>query len=204
MAGKLKPTGKKARAGVPTRAEKKVVNSKRHREVQLQVFEERRGKYNELLPAKVDFPADHVTDELTEFVCTMAMMGISLKRMCEVPGMPSRTQVTRWLIDNEIFEAKYARAKEVSAETMLDEVLEIADDGTNDYMEDSYMTGKTPGYQFNGEHIQRSKLRVETRLQLMGLLRPKKYGKKVEMEVSQKPSPILGVMHVASEVVESQ
>lgn len=173
-------------------------------EVQREEFAKRNDKYAEILPERADFPADHQTPELLEFVCTMAMMGVSLNRMCQVPGMPSSTQVTRWLVDNADFEQKYARAKEVSAETMLDEILDIADNTEDDYTPDNYMRGNTPGYQVNTEHIQRSKLRVETRFQLMSLLKPKKYGRKVDMTTNGKdlPSQILGVLNVNSEVVD--
>jgi hypothetical protein len=68
----------------------------------------------------------------------------------------------------------------VQADTMMDEVLEIADDGTNDFMT---ITKGDVSYEVeNKEWTSRSKLRVESRLKLMALLAPKKYGSKVAVD----------------------
>ena len=56
---------------------------------------------------------------------------------------------------------------------MVDELLEIADDCTNDYME---RNGKLV---FDGEHISRSRLRVDTRKWLLSKALPKLYGDKL-------------------------
>lgn len=70
----------------------------------------------------------------------------------------------------------YARAKEQQQELQEDELLDIADDGTNDtYVDDE---GKV---RVDHDHIQRSKLRIETRKWLMAKLKPKKYGDKVDV-----------------------
>jgi hypothetical protein len=46
--------------------------------------------------------------------------------------------------------------------------------------------GKPIGWQLNGEHLQRSRLRVDTRKWIASKLKPKKYGDKVEHEHSGK------------------
>ena len=67
-----------------------------------------------------------------------------------------------------------------SADTLFDEMLDIADDARNDWME---RNGKDDaGWEANGEHIQRSKLRLEARKWMAGKLRPKKYGDKITQE----------------------
>lgn len=76
------------------------------------------------------------------------------------------------------FLKQYARAKEESADAMAEEMLDIADDGTNDWMARSEQRGG--GYELNGEHIQRSRVRIDTRKWLASKLKPKKYGEKVE------------------------
>jgi hypothetical protein len=65
---------------------------------------------------------------------------------------------------------------------MSEEVLDIADDGTNDYVERLGKDGEPAGYQINGEAIQRSRLRVDTRKWLMAKFKPKKYGEKIVQE----------------------
>lgn len=77
---------------------------------------------------------------------------------------------------------------------MAEEILDIADDATNDWMADNYDEGKTPGYELNGENIQRSKLRVDTRKWLMAKMKPKRYGDKLDVTTDGKalPAPIYG------------
>jgi hypothetical protein len=61
--------------------------------------------------------------------------------------------------------AHIARAREVGYDAIAEECLNIADDASNDWME---RTGeKGAGWMLNGEHVQRSKLRIETRLKLL-------------------------------------
>jgi hypothetical protein len=66
---------------------------------------------------------------------------------------------------------------------MEDELLEIADDGRNDWGEKRNDKGEVTGWTVNGEHIQRSRARIDTRKWLMGKCVPKKYGDKVEQAV---------------------
>jgi hypothetical protein len=63
--------------------------------------------------------------------------------------------------------AHIARAREVGYDAIAEECLQIADDGTNDWMEKLDKDGVPIGWQLNGEHVQRSKVRIETRLKLL-------------------------------------
>lgn len=67
---------------------------------------------------------------------------------------------------------------------MAEEILDIADDGTNDWMEKKDDEDNCIGWRENGEAVQRSKLRVDTRKWLMSKLAPKKYGEKQEIKHS--------------------
>src|SRR5690606_7651806 len=75
-----------------------------------------------------------------------------------------------------------ARAREAGEDWLAAECLEIADDSRNDFMQRLAEDGDERAGQFNGEHVQRSKLRIETRLKLLAKWNPKKYGDKVSME----------------------
>lgn len=74
-------------------------------------------------------------------------------------------------------ERRYARAKETAMEALADEIMEISDNASNDWMERN--SADSPGWIANGEAVQRSRLRVDTRKWLMAKLAPKKYGDKV-------------------------
>ncbi|WP_315823022.1 hypothetical protein [Paraflavitalea speifideaquila] len=93
--------------------------------------------------------------------------------------MPAVSTVLKWLRENrEDFSAQYARAKEEQADFMIEEMIEIADDGTNDLM--TIEKGDISYEVENKEVTNRSKLRVETRKWIASKLKPKKYGEKLE------------------------
>ena len=60
----------------------------------------------------------------------------------------------------------------LQAEHWAEEIIEIADDSKNDFVEKEGHTA------LNSENINRSRLRVDTRKWLMARLAPKKYGDK--------------------------
>lgn len=98
--------------------------------------------------------------------------------------LPSETTFFKWKREDEKLAQDYTRAKEDQADLIGEEMLDISDDSTNDYMERKNQDGETVGVQLNAEHVQRSKLRIETRKWLMGKLRPKKYGEFTRNEIS--------------------
>ena len=85
--------------------------------------------------------------------------------------------------DREGFAAQYARAREVQFLAIADELLEIADDGSNDWMQRT-SKDKSGGWELNGEHIQRSRVRIDTRKWILSKMLPKVYGDKAEVAVT--------------------
>ncbi len=82
--------------------------------------------------------------------------------------MPAMSTVMLWVAkDREGFSERYAKAFEARAWYHAEELLDIADDGINDWMERHDKDGEVIGYQVNGEAIQRSRLRVDTRKWVM-------------------------------------
>lgn len=102
----------------------------------------------------------------------------------EYGGAPSYSTVMLWMVEEPELSEKYARAKEAQADFMADELIEIADDGSNDYMESN--SPDNPGYKLNGEHVTRSRLRVDARKWVASKLKPKKYGDKLTQELTGK------------------
>lgn len=92
--------------------------------------------------------------------------------------MPLERTVRRWYTEHPEFASAYARAKEAGIDALVDETLDIADDGSNDWLQ----TEKGP--QLDGEHVQRSKIRIETRRWLAERMAPKKYGLRTATEIS--------------------
>ncbi len=119
------------------------------------------------------------TQEIADKICGELAEGRSLRSVCIPDDMPAVRTVFYWLRKYPEFLQQYARAKDESADALADEMLDIADDGSNDWME----TNKPgcEGWVENGEAMQRSRLRVDTRKWIASKLKPKKYGDKVDM-----------------------
>ncbi len=117
-------------------------------------------------------------------ICERLVEGESLRTICKDDDMPNKSTVFRWIDSNPEFRDQYARAREFQADTMADEMQDIADDGSNDWMEKHDHEGNAIGWQLNGEHVQRSKLRIDIRKWNASKLKPKKYGDKITNEVT--------------------
>lgn len=121
------------------------------------------------------------TQEKADAICERLADGESLRSICDDDDMPNKSTVFRWLAAHEAFRDQYARARETQADTMADEILDIADDGHNDWMMKRY--GDDERWVENGEVLRRSQLRIEARKWLAAKMLPKKYGDKSQMEV---------------------
>lgn len=123
------------------------------------------------------------TQGVADAICERLSAGESLNAICKTPGMPPESTVRGWAMDNvDGFAAKYARARSIGLDVIAEEIIAISDDGTNDYVETA--DPDNPGYAFNGEHVQRSKLRVDARKWFLSKLKPEKYGDRSALEVS--------------------
>lgn len=139
-------------------------------------------------------PTDY-TPEKADEICALLAEGISLRTICLDDDMPSKSTVFRWLRLHSEFSDQYARAKEESADALTEEMIDIADDGTNDWMERLNAEGQSLGWQVNGEHIQRSKVRIDTRKWVASKLKPKKYGEASQVKVVGDPDqPLHGMV----------
>lgn len=121
------------------------------------------------------------TQQIADTICERISDGESLRAICREDAMPNKATVFRWLAANPLFSDQYARAREAQADTLADELTDIADDARNDWMERLGEDGQPLGWRENGEAIQRSRLRVDTRKWIASKLKPKKYGERLEL-----------------------
>ena len=80
-----------------------------------------------------------------------------------------------------MFQGSFVRARHNQMHTWADECVSISDDGTTDYI---IKKGRN-GVEYEAvdqEHIQRSRLRVDTRLRLMATVAPHLYGDHMTVE----------------------
>lgn len=126
------------------------------------------------------------TQALADKICERLSDAESLRSICLDDKMPSQTTVFRWLADDRYaaFREQYTRARDAQADAIFDEILDIADDASNDWMERKDADDQGVGWTLNGEHVQRSRLRIESRKWMAGKLAPKKYGDKLDIEHS--------------------
>ena len=100
-------------------------------------------------------------------ICLRLVDGESLRKICRDDHMPSPALICKWLANDENGELReqYARAKAEQADTIFQEVLDIADNATN-------------------EDVQVARLQIDARKWMAGKLKPKVYGDKMQNETT--------------------
>lgn len=126
------------------------------------------------------------SQEIGDKICQRIAEGESLRAICQEQEFPSREMIYRWLREGvkddappelKAFCDQYARAREDQAETYAEQVIEIADNASDDIGE-----GARPVIR---QHvINRARLMIDTRKWAAGKLYPKKYGERVHQEHS--------------------
>ena len=127
-------------------------------------------------------PSKYSLELVTSICDRIATSERGLARICrEDKNVPTYKTVWNWLNDKdkEEFLHMYVRAKELQADFMADNILNIADDNGKDIR-----TTEDGVASVNYDHINRSKLRVDTRKWLLAKLMPKKYGDKLEVDTN--------------------
>lgn len=127
------------------------------------------------------------TPAVGKAVCKMLAMGMSVKAIGKREWMPRSTTILTWGNDpTHPFSDHYAKSRMIGFLNRAEEILDISDDGSNDYMERRDKDGGSLGWMVNGEAVARSRLRVETRKWVLSKMLPKIYGDKLAMEHSGK------------------
>lgn len=129
-------------------------------------------------PAKKGRPTVY-SPQVAALICSLLAEGQSLRKICSLENMPHLSTVMGWLFNpsdfKDAFSEQYRRARQMQAEIQADEIIDIADDST----EDEIITDEGKRL-LNKEFVQRSKLRVETRQWTAMRLLPKVYGNRPE------------------------
>lgn len=120
-----------------------------------------------------------MTDERFFEMLVLVAGGMTLRQVCRMPGMPSRTSFHMFVnCEDQSLAAlraeRLARARGLGLEMIAEEVVDIVDDGSNDWIERE--TDGATVMELDREHIARSKLRAEMRLKLLAVWEPTRYG----------------------------
>lgn len=112
-------------------------------------------------------------------ICECIVNGMSLRSAIKELKEKDKIHASdffRWLREDEDKNKQYAHACLERVECMREDILDIADNGTNDWMTKYNSKGDAIGLIVDKEAIQRSKLRVDARQWHMSKVNPKKYG----------------------------
>lgn len=124
------------------------------------------------------------TPEILDEIVERISLGEPLRQICRDEHMPAWRTFYDWVRDDKELAARIARARDLGFDAIAEETLEIADDSRNDYVDRiNEKTGQTARV-FDAENVQRSKLRIETRLKLLTKWSPRKYGDRAAVELT--------------------
>ena len=114
-------------------------------------------------------------DIIFQHIFNQIVEGRALRNILkEDEGMPPAVTFFEWISKDSEKAKQYAYVCELRAEALFDEIIEIADDSSNDSI-------KTANGEFqNSEFIQRSRVRIDARKWIASKLNPKKFADKID------------------------
>mgnify|MGYP001626458783 CR=1 FL=1 len=112
-------------------------------------------------------------------ICTQIAQGAPLTRICKSENMPDVATVYRWLLAHPDFCEIYTRAREDQADTLADEIIDIADGSAGENM----------------AGVQSANLRVDARKWVAAKLKPRKYSERHFQEVTGKDGAPVELSH---------
>jgi hypothetical protein len=119
------------------------------------------------------------SEKIAQEICvSLATSSLGIRKLRKNnPHWPSVETIFRWLHDNPLFRQQYTRAKQNQIDSFIDDVIDIADDTSNDWVQNE--KGTTVA---NHDHINRARLRIDVRKWLACKLVPKIYGDSKEVK----------------------
>jgi hypothetical protein len=131
-----------------------------------------------LMTKKAGRPTTYTEEIVLEICDTIASSSKGLRRLCmDNPHWPTQDTIFTWMKNHTQFSEQYALAKRHQVEVLVDEMIAIADNTTHDFKIDD-----SGNVVCNGEHIQRSRLRIDLYKWIACKLIPKVYGDRIRHE----------------------
>lgn len=124
-------------------------------------------------------------EDVAAHICKEIAGGRTLRAICREDGeqgVPHWTTVYAWIDAHEDFALRLARARDVGADAIAQEALDIADTPHEGVIETD-KEGKNGPYTEvrRADMLDHRKLRIETRLKLLAVWNPKKYGQRLDI-----------------------
>lgn len=113
---------------------------------------------------------------LNEIFLLIANDGLALRNILKRDNMPSVETFYKWINEDKEKAIQYARATEIRADKIFDEILTISDSTEDDIIVDENGNPIT-----NHNVINRDRLRIDSRKWVLSKMQPKKYGDKLDV-----------------------
>ena len=129
-------------------------------------------------------------EHIASVICIRIAEGESLRKILRDQGMPAQSTVYDWLLRQPEFAEQYTRAREEQADSLADEIIDIADEQPEIVTVTDKKTGALIEHKLDGAFLQWQKNRIEARKWTAMKLKPKKYGDKLGLHGVEGAAPI--------------
>ena len=122
------------------------------------------------------------TPEIEDLILGELKCGRTLTDICRDPDMPHVRSVQNWLAeDRNGFAARYKKAREIGCDIMADDIVDIADDRSGDWI---VMTNKegAPEAILDPERVSRTRVRIVARRWRLSKMLPRTYGERPDLD----------------------
>jgi hypothetical protein len=124
------------------------------------------------------------TEEIADQICDLVSNGVNLRKVCRMEGMPSWRTIYNWVVEKPEFASRLARAREMGYDALAEEALEIANTphlGQKKVFSSGAGEGEDSMTVTEDDMLGHRKLQIETRLKLLAVWDPKRYGNKMQI-----------------------
>lgn len=123
------------------------------------------------------YSQDEIEEKFALIIKDIEENGKAIRNAIKGYGMPDITTFYKWLREDEDKAKRYARACEARADSIFEEILEIADKQGQDVEGEDQFGNPI----INHNVIQRNRLQIDARKWVLAKLNPKKFGDKVDV-----------------------
>jgi hypothetical protein len=121
------------------------------------------------------------SQEIADAICAKMAEGRGLRDVLRDDGMPSIGTFLRWVSERPELAEQYAHARALCLDAMAEDIIDIAD--TPEIGKKT--VSKATGLEITeGDMVEHRRLRIESRKWLLAKMAPKKYGDKVQTELT--------------------
>jgi hypothetical protein len=143
-----------------------------------------RKKVHAVMGRPIEYPAD---SPIWDMILQGVSFGRSLSSVLRDPGLPTWPVVHAMLKKNEAFKDAYEKAVQERADRLADELLELADEEPPEGLEGPAASA----------WVQRKRLQVDTRKWIASKLKPRTYGDRIDVSVSDTRISVLEAIEQA-------